>query len=61
MQLHVLQSLGDDPEATVVERGLDPLQSPVKSDDEVQAAETHARARHPASDAVGHPKPGDVV
>jgi hypothetical protein len=40
---------------------LDPLQGPVEGDDEVQATETHAHARHLVSDAVGHPKPGEVM
>ena len=43
--LHVLFDLGGDPEAGAEKQGLDPLQGPVKGNDEVQATEMRA---HPA-------------
>ena len=58
---HVPLDLGGDPKASAEKRGLDSLQGPVEGDDEVQATETHARARHLVSDTVGHSNPGEVV
>jgi len=40
---------------------MDPLQSFVNGDDEVQAPEAHERARGPSSSVASHPQPGKIA